>query len=211
MNETELKAEAPPRFTRGKLTEVRVYEVQESELSTLERGSPNSIFLNFSIFLASTATSFWIALNDSSVESEKTFIVYTVIIVVGYAITIILITLWLRNRNDFSKTIKKIRDRIGECDQENDGTTQHSVSDPIEEKNKFSIIKAEYKTANHSADVTNILNDLIRDNELSTTASNDIFTDPDKGTEKKLHIEYSHNGKSVSAEFNEKDTVKLPQ
>ena len=35
----------------GRVDSLVIYEVSEGELQTIERGSPNSIFLNFSIFL----------------------------------------------------------------------------------------------------------------------------------------------------------------
>lgn len=72
------------------------------------------------------------------------------------------------------------------------------------------IIKAEYWTQKKRLDVTEELRRLIVDNKLETIASNDIKSDPDKGTRKKLTIEYKFNGITVTKEFAERDKVVIP-
>ena len=100
------------KITRGRLEEVRVYEITESELDTLEQGSLGSLHLNFAIFLVSIASGFLIPLLDSTQESERVFIAYTIIVVVGYLVGAFLFIQWLMTRKDLNKTIKKIRDRL---------------------------------------------------------------------------------------------------
>ena len=100
------------RIIRGRVDSMLVYEVTENELFTLEKGNPNAIFLNFSIFLNSIATSFLIALLTTTIPSERTFIVFTIITVVGYIIGILLLILWYRGRHSVAELIRTIKSRI---------------------------------------------------------------------------------------------------
>lgn len=101
------------KVKRHKFDSLTIYEISESELDTIEKGSPSSIYLNFAIFLISIAASFLASLltNDYS-NIQNTFIVFLLITIVGFIIGGFLIILWLRTKNDFDQTIKKIKDRI---------------------------------------------------------------------------------------------------
>ncbi|MDX9782169.1 MAG: hypothetical protein RBT35_04195 [Bacteroidales bacterium] len=101
------------KVKRHKFDSLTIYEVSESELDTIEKGSPSSIYLNFAIFLLSIAASFLASLltNDYS-NKQNTFIVFLLITIVGFVIGGFLIILWLRTKNDFDQTIKKIKDRV---------------------------------------------------------------------------------------------------
>ncbi len=100
------------RIIRGRVDYMVVYEVTENELSTLEKGNPNTIFLNFAIFLLSIASSFLIALLTTTIQSDRTFIIFTIITVVGYIIGILLLILWYRGRHSVAELIRSIRNRI---------------------------------------------------------------------------------------------------
>ena len=101
------------KVKRHKFDSLTIYEVSESELDTIEKGSPSSIYLNFAIFLLSIAASFLASLltNDYS-NKQNTFIVFLLITIFGFVIGGFLIILWLRTKNDFDQTIKKIKDRV---------------------------------------------------------------------------------------------------
>ncbi len=101
------------KIKRHKFDSLTIYEVSESELEIIEKGSPSSIYLNFAIFLISVAASFLVSLLTSDyTNKQNTFIVFLVITIVGFIIGIFLIILWLRTKNDFDQTIKKIKDRV---------------------------------------------------------------------------------------------------
>lgn len=51
-----------PAVRRARIERLDIYEISETELQILERGSPDSILLNFAIFLVSIAVSFLVAL-----------------------------------------------------------------------------------------------------------------------------------------------------
>ncbi|MEX6625286.1 hypothetical protein [Tenacibaculum salmonis] len=101
------------KVKRHKFDSLTIYEVSESELDIIEKGSPSSIYLNFAIFLISVAASFLASLltNDYT-NKQNTFIVFLVITILGFIIGLFLIILWLRTKNDFDEAIKKIKERV---------------------------------------------------------------------------------------------------
>jgi len=101
------------KVRRHKFDSLTIYEVSESELATIEKGSPTSIYLNFAIFLLSMAGSFLTALmTNNYTEKQNVYIVFLLMTIVGFIIGILLIILWLRTKNDFDIAIKKIKDRV---------------------------------------------------------------------------------------------------
>lgn len=112
-SETESISEDNVKVKRCKFDSLTIYEVSESELDTIEKGTPTSIYLNFAIFLLSTSVAFFASLltNDYS-NKQNAFIVFLLITIVGFVVGTFLMILWLRTKNDFDQTIKKIKDRI---------------------------------------------------------------------------------------------------
>lgn len=99
--------------TRGKYDSITLYEITDYELDTLKKGSPTSIYLNFSIFLLSTAISFLITLITGSYQSTSIeFVIFTIICVVGFIVGIILLILWFRNKSDMKDLCDKIENRV---------------------------------------------------------------------------------------------------
>jgi len=105
--------EKPLRIRRGRVDSVDLYEIKESELDLLEKGSPTGLFLNFGIFLFSIAFSAIAALCTATtfkLAIMKT--VFVVVVVVGLLLGALLLILWKRGRVDVVEVIKGIRDRI---------------------------------------------------------------------------------------------------
>lgn len=104
-----------PKIRKGRVDSLIIYEISEGELETIERGSPNSTLLNFSIFLFSIATSFLVTLLTVDLSNKlKLFIVFTIITIVGFIIGLVLFILWWRTKNDVDIVLKKIKERIKE-------------------------------------------------------------------------------------------------
>jgi hypothetical protein len=100
------------KVRRGKVDSLSLYEVTESELQDLERGGPASLFLNFAIFLLSTAVSFLVALLSTDIKSTKIFIVFVLVTLVGFLAGGILLLIWNRSRQSTREIIQKIKDRM---------------------------------------------------------------------------------------------------
>lgn len=107
--------EKGPVIKKGKVDSLTIYEVTESELETIERGSPNSTYFNIGIALISTAISFFVTLLTVDLSHRpRLFIVFTLITIVGGLLGSILLVLWWRTKNDVDIVLKKIRDRMKE-------------------------------------------------------------------------------------------------
>ena len=111
----ESSGEIGPKIKRGRYDSLELFEVSESELTIIERGSPSSTYLNFAIFLISIASSFLTTLLTVDLSEKMTlFTIFTIICVIGYLIGIFLIILWYQNKNEFNDIIEKIRGRMKE-------------------------------------------------------------------------------------------------
>ncbi|MCJ7646056.1 hypothetical protein MUO65_04015 [bacterium] len=101
------------RIRLGRVDSVDLYEIKDSELDLLEKGSPSGLYLNFSIFLFSIAFSALAALcTTTSFKYALMQTVFVVIMVVGFIIGALLLILWYRGRKDITEVITKIRNRI---------------------------------------------------------------------------------------------------
>ena len=104
------------RVIRGRFDSLSIYEITETELETLERGSPHSIYLNWGIALltlglSSLASSLTIGGQSQSQVILTVYIVLTVVGIIGGAF---LIALWRNARKEITDVVKRIKERIKE-------------------------------------------------------------------------------------------------
>lgn len=105
---------------RGKFDSLTIYEVTEQELTIIERGSSNSLFLNFALPLLSVSLSFFVSIFtiDWFPEDQEgnliAFIVFLVIAIITLLAGVICLILWFRSTDDFKATIKTIKLRLKE-------------------------------------------------------------------------------------------------
>jgi len=101
-----------PAIHRVRLDSLRIFEISEAELEAPERGSPESIFLNFALAVLSVAISFSITLATTKIESNRTFTVFVVVTSLGYVAGITFAALWVVSRRSLKSVSAKIRSRI---------------------------------------------------------------------------------------------------
>jgi NADH:ubiquinone oxidoreductase subunit K len=101
-----------PAVRRARIEHLDIYEISETELQILERGSPESILLNFAIFLISVAASFVIALLTTEITSSRIFTVFVIIAAVGLIIGTVLMALWAWYRRSTKTIFDQIRRRM---------------------------------------------------------------------------------------------------
>lgn len=101
-----------PAIRRVRVSELTIYEISETELDILERGSPDSLYLNFAIFLLSSAIALTISLLTTTPLSPNVYIIFVVFIIVGYLSGFLLLLLWRWNHTSVSDCIKTIRSRL---------------------------------------------------------------------------------------------------
>ena len=97
---------------RGRVDSVDLYEIKENELELLEKGSPASLQLNFSIFLLSTAFSSIVALLTTTITQQIIQLIFVVVSVVGVLVGLYLLLSWWKTRTSIGKLVAKIRERI---------------------------------------------------------------------------------------------------
>ena len=101
-----------PVIKRGSVSSLSLYEITDYELDILEQGSPAGLFLNFGIFLLSVGLSFTLAVTTVSIESDRLFVFYSILSIVGISLGLVLLLLWFRFRKSTKIVCKKIRNRI---------------------------------------------------------------------------------------------------
>lgn len=116
------------------------------------------------------------------------------------AILCLLLAIYFRKLK-IDKFIKELR-----------GSGEFRSFSTIEEKSeKLHILEACYGSKpNNIINVTEKLNEKIRNNKLSFKVSNDIAGDPDPGIIKSLDIKYQISDKIIEKTFKENEEVNLP-
>lgn len=112
INPHDNAGDKPLRIRRGRVGCVDLYEIKDSELEILEKGSPATIHLNFSIFLLSIAFSSLMTMLTATFASSRIELIFTVTMIVGFIIGFYLLILWWRTRKYVSRVTATIRDRI---------------------------------------------------------------------------------------------------
>jgi Na+/melibiose symporter-like transporter len=60
-------------------------------------------------FCFTLAASFFVSILTTKIESQKTFMVFIVVVVVGFILALFFTTRWIRSRGSLQGTIKKIK------------------------------------------------------------------------------------------------------
>ena len=100
-----------PRIVRATLRELTIYDVSESELEIIERGGPESLYLNFGILFISTAVSLTATLATTDIKSPRLYDGFFIVTAVSYAAALVLGSVWLRSLRSKKRIIACIRSR----------------------------------------------------------------------------------------------------
>ncbi|MEO6754186.1 MAG: hypothetical protein ABIP85_20615 [Chthoniobacteraceae bacterium] len=101
----------PPPIQWVPLGTLTVYHITEHELDQLEKGTPESTYFGFGIFLLSTGISFLTSLLTTDIKAIRVFSVFAVVASVGIIGGILLLTVWARFQRSAKRITKIIRDR----------------------------------------------------------------------------------------------------
>lgn len=104
--------EENPLIRRARVDSLDIYEVTEEELGQLEKGSPMSLQLNFSIFLLSVAITTLITLLTVQIVSSQLYTIFVVVTVIGLVLGVFLFLLWFSNYRSLTPVAKRIRERM---------------------------------------------------------------------------------------------------
>ncbi len=99
---------------RGRVDSVDLYEVKEHELELLEKGSPATLQLNFSIFLFSISLTCIVALSTCTFKWDRVETVFVFASVIGILLGTYLMISWWRTRTSIANVISCINSRIAD-------------------------------------------------------------------------------------------------
>ena len=101
-----------PVVRRARLQRLTIYEVEESELLILERGTLGSIYINISIALLSLAVGLTATLTTAVFPSDRSWQLFLVVTVVGYIVGASMLLIGWRSRKSISECVREIRQRL---------------------------------------------------------------------------------------------------
>lgn len=112
MSRNKQQSDFLPEIRVGKIRVLKVHQVSDEELTRLGQNSGQSLFLNFGISVLSVAASFLATLLTTQIASNRSFIVFVIITVVGVLAGVILLVLWWCTRQPMKRLVKKIQNRM---------------------------------------------------------------------------------------------------
>jgi hypothetical protein len=124
---------------RHGLDHVETYDVTAEQLERLEKecGDVGTDF-QMAQFCFTLASSFFIALLTTKIESPKTFMVFVIVVIVGFIFALFFTTRWIRSRGGLTSTIKKIKSlQIGPVGEEGKEIRAEDLADlPAQQSNE---------------------------------------------------------------------------
>ncbi len=124
---SKAKPSLDPAIHRVRVEKLTIFEITEGELEALERGSPESLFLNMGVATSSVAISFLVTLTTTSIANLGVFCVFVILCVVGSLAGITFGLLWWRSRTTVRNVSREIRSRmVPEGIQEDEGEKPQS-------------------------------------------------------------------------------------
>ena len=101
-----------PEIRRARFGTLTIYEISEGELDLLERGSGDSLFLNFAISLTTLGVSLVVMLLTTTIASDRVFASFVAAAIVSFVGALLLFILWRRSRASISRVADSIRRRM---------------------------------------------------------------------------------------------------
>jgi hypothetical protein len=118
--------DSKPLVRRGRVESVDLYEIKDSELDLLERGTPAALQLNFAIFLLSIAFSSIVSLLTTTFTNKAIQTCFIVVSVIGVLLGLYLMIAWYGTKKEVGDLCDKIRGRIPPDVLTVDGEPQNS-------------------------------------------------------------------------------------
>jgi Na+/melibiose symporter-like transporter len=112
MKKNELKPDFLPEIRYGKIGVLKVHQITDDELTRLQQGAGQTIFLNLGVAFISISLSFFISLCTTKKESIKFYNEFFMIMIVSLFAGIITMILWWYTRKSIKKLVAKIRNRM---------------------------------------------------------------------------------------------------
>ena len=102
----------PLKVRRGRVASVDLYEIKDSELDLLDKGSPATAQLNFAVFLLSLAFTSIAALCTATFKWHVVQTIFLIVAIVGILMGAYLLIRWWKTRTSNTRIVRAIRDRM---------------------------------------------------------------------------------------------------
>lgn len=99
------------RICRHRINEITIFEITESDLDKLEKGSTTDLFLQFSIALLTLAISTTLTILTVKFNNQHIEIFFICLCIISYIAGLILFFLWRKTHQSIKHLIKEIRER----------------------------------------------------------------------------------------------------
>lgn len=104
--------EFAPAIRRARIDRLTIYEISESELTIIETGSPDSIYLTISVALISAAFALLCSLVLTDIKSNAILFAFIALTGVGFVVGGVLLLLWKRSKSSVLQCVATIRRRL---------------------------------------------------------------------------------------------------
>jgi hypothetical protein len=128
----------PLRVRRGRVESVDLYEIKDSELDSLEKGTPGELQLNFAVFLLSLAFAAVSSLFTATFPNKAIETLYIITTVVGLLGGLYLLIAWWGTKSTVKSLCKRIRERIPPDVQVDSGQEADSELQVLEDPDAMS-------------------------------------------------------------------------
>lgn len=190
-----------PAIRRARLGQLTIYELSENELEVLEKGSPSSTILNFSIFLLSIAISFLVSLLTTTITDNRVYVTFLVITIIGFILGILFLIVWFQKYRSSTNIANQIRNRLPPEGQPS-GKPHITVE----------IVSAQYGMGENLVDVTSIVIKYIDSGPTSFIVCPESFNVKESSPALKriLKVSWKINNKTKLNEFRDGEAFTLP-
>lgn len=106
------KVQSSIAVNRGKVDSINIYEITDSELEMLESATPTGILFDIGLACLSVAITLSVAISTTTIENERLFYTFLIVLVIGYLAFGAFTVIWLVTRQSVKKTTQKIRSRL---------------------------------------------------------------------------------------------------
>ncbi len=119
-----------PLIHVSQLGELNAYLIYEHELDSLDKldadlskDPPESVYLNFALFLLPVSVSFLITLLTTTIRSDRTYEFFVIVSILAFVLSLLLFALWVRDSRSYrqnrqallherAQQIQKIKSRM---------------------------------------------------------------------------------------------------
>jgi hypothetical protein len=108
----QTESESGPKIQRGRVDSITIYEITESELASLEAGTPTGYLFDLFLCLLTVGIAFFVTISTTTISSDRLFSFYAILAIASTIGSLVCLCLWLRYRKSLKTVIEGIKKRV---------------------------------------------------------------------------------------------------